>query len=190
MVHIPTWLLAPMIYFPSSGLAFLRGHVQLSNGIARRLILSRLSEANDVDTKGCTQPSWYLYLRPSLDTNSHLSFGKYLSADRHHAGRQLQARFWEQATRLQSLPWAGYFSNSQPTLMNNTDYAVKYTASGMPITLTTLGRSTLMRSPFLSAVTKVSLSHVYYINCRKCDPDIQETVRFDTVVPRRCHTAI
>ncbi len=51
MVHIPTWLLDPMIYFPSSDLAFLRRYVQLSNDIARRLILSRLPEANDVDTK-------------------------------------------------------------------------------------------------------------------------------------------
>jgi hypothetical protein len=51
MVHVPTWLLDPMIYFPSSGLAFLRRHVQLSNGIARRLIQSRLLEPNDLDKK-------------------------------------------------------------------------------------------------------------------------------------------
>ena len=51
MVHVPTWLLDPMIYFPSSGLAFLRRHVQLSNGIARRLIQSRLPESNDLDKK-------------------------------------------------------------------------------------------------------------------------------------------
>ncbi|KAI0281778.1 cytochrome P450 [Russula aff. rugulosa BPL654] len=51
MVHVPTWLLDPMIYFPSSGLAFLHRHVQLSNGIARRLIQSRLPESNDLDKK-------------------------------------------------------------------------------------------------------------------------------------------
>jgi hypothetical protein len=51
MVHVPPWLLDPMIYFPSSGLTFLRRHVQLSNGIARRLIQSRLIEADDVDKK-------------------------------------------------------------------------------------------------------------------------------------------
>lgn len=51
MVHVPTWLLDPMIYFPSSGLAFLRRHVQLSNNIARRLIQSRLPESNDLDQK-------------------------------------------------------------------------------------------------------------------------------------------
>lgn len=37
-----------MIYFPSSGLAFLRRHVQLSNNIARRLIQSRLQETDNV----------------------------------------------------------------------------------------------------------------------------------------------
>jgi len=51
MVHVPSWFLDPMIYFPSSGLAFLRRHVQLSNGIARRLIQSRLPESNDLDKK-------------------------------------------------------------------------------------------------------------------------------------------
>jgi hypothetical protein len=51
MVHVPTWLLDPMIYFPSSGLAFLRRHVQLSNGIARRLIQSTLLESKDLDKK-------------------------------------------------------------------------------------------------------------------------------------------
>jgi len=49
MVHVPTWLLNPMVYFPSSGLAFLRRHVQLSNTIARRLIQSRLPESNNLD---------------------------------------------------------------------------------------------------------------------------------------------
>ena len=47
MIHAPPWLLDPMIYFPSSGLAFLRRHVQLSNDIARKLIQSRSLDAND-----------------------------------------------------------------------------------------------------------------------------------------------
>ena len=51
MVHVPTWLLDPMIYFPSSGLAFLRRHVQLSNSVARRLIQSRLPDSKDLDKK-------------------------------------------------------------------------------------------------------------------------------------------
>lgn len=51
MVHVPPWLLDTMVNFPSSGLAFLRRHVRLSNGIARRLIQSRLLDANDVDKK-------------------------------------------------------------------------------------------------------------------------------------------
>jgi len=51
MVHFPTWFLDAIIYFPSSGLAFLRRHVQLSNGIARRLTQSRLLESNDLDKK-------------------------------------------------------------------------------------------------------------------------------------------
>ena len=51
MVHVPTWPLDPMIYFPSSGLAFLRRHVQLSNDIARRLIRSRFPESSDLDKK-------------------------------------------------------------------------------------------------------------------------------------------
>ena len=51
MVYVPPWLLDQMIYFPSSGLAFLRRHVQLSNSIARRLIQSRSIEADDVDQK-------------------------------------------------------------------------------------------------------------------------------------------
>ncbi|KAF8483511.1 cytochrome P450 [Russula ochroleuca] len=50
MVRVPPWLLDPMIYFPSSGLAFLRRHVHLSNGIARTLIQSRSPE-DDVDKK-------------------------------------------------------------------------------------------------------------------------------------------
>ncbi|KAI9453185.1 cytochrome P450, partial [Russula earlei] len=49
MVHVPPSLLDLMIYFPSSGLAFLRRHVELSNNIARKLIQSRLAEARDVD---------------------------------------------------------------------------------------------------------------------------------------------
>ena len=40
-----------MIYFPSSGLTFLCRHVHLPNGIARRLIQSRLPESNDLDKK-------------------------------------------------------------------------------------------------------------------------------------------
>ena len=51
MVHVPPWLLDPMTYFPSSGLKFLRRHVQMSDGIARRLIQSRLLEGDDVDRK-------------------------------------------------------------------------------------------------------------------------------------------
>jgi hypothetical protein len=51
MVHVPTWLLDPIVYFPSSGLTFLRRHVQLSNGIARRLIQSRLPESKYLDKK-------------------------------------------------------------------------------------------------------------------------------------------
>jgi hypothetical protein len=51
MVHVPPWLLNPMIYFPSSGLAFLRRHVQMADGIARRLIQSRLLDGDDVDMK-------------------------------------------------------------------------------------------------------------------------------------------
>lgn len=51
MIHVPPWLLDPMIYFPSSGLKFLRRHVQLSNSIALRLIQSRLIEVDDVDKK-------------------------------------------------------------------------------------------------------------------------------------------
>jgi hypothetical protein len=50
MVHVPQWLLEPMVYFPTSGLAFLRRHVELSNCIARKLIQSRLPE-DDADKK-------------------------------------------------------------------------------------------------------------------------------------------
>ncbi|KAH9965228.1 cytochrome P450 [Russula dissimulans] len=49
MVHVPPSLLDVMIYFPSSGLAFLRRHVHLSNNIARKLIQSRLREVGDAD---------------------------------------------------------------------------------------------------------------------------------------------
>jgi len=51
MVHVPPSLLDMMIYFPSSGLAFLRRHVQLSNNIARKLIQSRSREVGDADKK-------------------------------------------------------------------------------------------------------------------------------------------
>jgi len=51
MVHVPPSLLDLMIRFPSSGLAFLRRHVQLSNNIARKLIQSRLREVDDADKK-------------------------------------------------------------------------------------------------------------------------------------------
>jgi hypothetical protein len=36
-----------MIYLPTSGLAFLRRHVQLSNDIAQKLILSRSSDMDN-----------------------------------------------------------------------------------------------------------------------------------------------
>ena len=51
MVHLPPWLLGPMANLPSPGLTFLRRHVQLADGIARRLIQSRLLDADDVDRK-------------------------------------------------------------------------------------------------------------------------------------------
>lgn len=47
MVHVPPSLLDLTIYLPTTGLAFLRRHVQLSNDIARKLILSRLPDMND-----------------------------------------------------------------------------------------------------------------------------------------------
>lgn len=51
MTHVPPWLLNWVIYFPSSGLAFLRRHVQLSNSTARRLIQSRLLDADGANKK-------------------------------------------------------------------------------------------------------------------------------------------
>ncbi len=51
MIRVPPWLLDPMIYFPSSGLVFLRRHVQLSNDIARKLIASRSLDADDAEKK-------------------------------------------------------------------------------------------------------------------------------------------
>ncbi|KAF8468659.1 hypothetical protein DFH94DRAFT_276594 [Russula ochroleuca] len=50
-VHVSPWLLGPMINFPSPGLTFLCRHVELPDGIARRLIQSRLIDADDVDRK-------------------------------------------------------------------------------------------------------------------------------------------
>jgi hypothetical protein len=68
-VHVSPWLLGPMINFPSPGLTFLCRHVELPDGIARRLIQSRLIDADDVDRKDalsrigtCPGP----FLQPSL----------------------------------------------------------------------------------------------------------------------------
>lgn len=47
MDHVPPSLLSTMTYLPTSGLAFLRRHVQLSNVIAQKLILSRSSDIDD-----------------------------------------------------------------------------------------------------------------------------------------------
>ena len=47
MVHVLPSLVDTTIYLPTSGLAFLRRHVQLLNIIARNLIRSRLSEMDD-----------------------------------------------------------------------------------------------------------------------------------------------
>ncbi|KAI9441397.1 cytochrome P450 [Lactarius indigo] len=47
MDHVPQSLLDTMIHLPTSGLAFLRRHVQLSNDIAQKLILSRSPEMVD-----------------------------------------------------------------------------------------------------------------------------------------------
>lgn len=44
---MPPSLLSTMTYLPTSGLAFLRRHVQLSNVIAQKLILSRSSDIDD-----------------------------------------------------------------------------------------------------------------------------------------------
>lgn len=51
MTHVPPWLLNWMVYLPTSGLAFLRRHVQLSNCTARKLIQSRLLDADDANQK-------------------------------------------------------------------------------------------------------------------------------------------
>ena len=51
MTRVPPWLLDWMIYLPSSGLAFLRRHVQLSNSTARTLIQSRLLDADSIYKK-------------------------------------------------------------------------------------------------------------------------------------------
>ncbi|KAH9975382.1 cytochrome P450 [Lactifluus volemus] len=55
MVHVPPRLLDTMIYLPTSGLTFLRRHVQLSNRIARRLIRSRLRGVDNVDKDALTR---------------------------------------------------------------------------------------------------------------------------------------
>jgi hypothetical protein len=55
MVHVPPRLLDTMIYLPTSGLTFLRRHVQLSNRIARRLIRSRLPGVDNVDKDALTR---------------------------------------------------------------------------------------------------------------------------------------
>lgn len=47
MDHVPPSLLATMTYFPTSGLAFLHRHAQLSNVIAQRPILSGSSDIDD-----------------------------------------------------------------------------------------------------------------------------------------------
>ncbi|KAI9465874.1 cytochrome P450 [Lactarius psammicola] len=47
MVHVPPSLLNTMIYLPTSGLAFLRRHVRVSNDIAQKLILSRSPEMDN-----------------------------------------------------------------------------------------------------------------------------------------------
>ncbi|KAI0298376.1 cytochrome P450 [Multifurca ochricompacta] len=51
MDHLPTWALDLMVNLPTSGLTFLRRHVELSNGIAQKLIQSRLTEEDDGDQK-------------------------------------------------------------------------------------------------------------------------------------------
>ncbi|KAI0292218.1 cytochrome P450 [Multifurca ochricompacta] len=51
MDHLPTWMLDLMVNLPSSGLTFLRRHVELSNGIAQQLIQSRLTEEDDGNQK-------------------------------------------------------------------------------------------------------------------------------------------
>ena len=55
MVHVPPRILDAMIYLPTSGLTFLRRHVQLSNQIARRLIRSRSSRVDNVDKDALTR---------------------------------------------------------------------------------------------------------------------------------------
>lgn len=47
MDHVPPSLLGSMTYFPTSGLACLRRHVQLSNVIVQKQILSRSSYIDD-----------------------------------------------------------------------------------------------------------------------------------------------
>jgi hypothetical protein len=76
MVHIPPRLLDTMIYFPTSGLAFLRRHVQLSNTIARKLIRSRLSEVEHVDKDALSRIGIFLCVvvvqtRSDLTSFSH-----------------------------------------------------------------------------------------------------------------------
>ena len=67
MVRLPPWLLEPMINFPSPGLTFLRRHVQLADGIARRLIQSRLLESDDVDRKDAlSRIGTTMFLQPSV----------------------------------------------------------------------------------------------------------------------------
>ncbi len=62
-----------MIYLPTSGLAFLRRHVRLSNDIAQKLILSRSPEMDD--GKDALSRIGMMNSRPSLfDMSLLISF--------------------------------------------------------------------------------------------------------------------
>ncbi|KAI0002552.1 cytochrome P450 [Russula compacta] len=152
MVHVPPWLLDMMIYFPSSGLAFLRRHVQLSNNIARRLIQSRLPETDNVDKRDA--------LSRIVIANSSES-GRWRLTDKELAPQLATLLGAGHETTVTSLGWILFELAIHPDeqcRLRNEIYDAR-TAGHVDNT----GTVNYDALPFLNAV-------------------IKETVRFDTVV--------
>lgn len=85
MDYVPPSLLDIMIYLPTSGLAFLRRHVRLSNDIAQKLILSRSSDMDN--GKDALSRIGIVNWRPSLFDTSRLICLRPVVANRSESGR-------------------------------------------------------------------------------------------------------
>ncbi|KAI0295704.1 cytochrome P450 [Russula brevipes] len=153
MVHVPPWLLDTMVHFPSSGLAFLRRHVQLSNGIARRLIQSRLLDGNDVDKKDALS-------RIVLANRSEAERWRLNDEELAPQLATLLGAGYE--TTVTSLGWLLYELATHPEEQRQLREEI-YNARGAGH-VDESGTVNFDALPFLNAV-------------------IKETVRFDTVVP-------